>query len=156
VWVAGEAGDRVLDAARAGAEAHLVLDASLTPGCETDTVWAVSDGENNDETILVVTHSDGTNAVEENGHIGLLELACDAARRKHRRRIVFIFTTAHLRIPAVTPHGQATTAWLEAHPELWAGGSGQAKAVAGLAIEHLGAREYADQGGTYGPTGRAE
>jgi hypothetical protein len=103
-------------------------------------VWAVSRGETN-ETILVVTHSDGTNAVEENGHIGLLELARDAVLRPHRRNIVFVLTAGHLRIPAVSAHGQATSAWLEKHRDQWIGGPGNARAVAGLVIEHLGARK---------------
>ncbi|WP_185826355.1 hypothetical protein [Xanthomonas sp. SI] len=90
--------------------------------------------------MLVVTHSDGGNAVEENGHIGLLALARDAVAAPHQRSIVFVYTAGHLRMPAVTAHGQATTAWLDAHCALWAGTPGGYTAVAGLVIEHLGAR----------------
>lgn len=39
----------------------------------------------------------------------------------------------------MSKHGQATSTWLEAHPEMWKGEAGQARAVAGIAIEHLGA-----------------
>ena len=158
VWVAGEAGERVLAAARAGHEAMLVLNAEITPICETETIWAMSEGEIRDESILIVTHSDGTNVVEENGHIALLELARAAASRPHRRKMVFVFTTGHLRIPAVSRHGQATSGWLDAHPELWLGGKAQARAVVGLVIEHLGAVEFAEDisNGSYGPTGKPE
>ena len=158
VWIAERDGQDLIDAARTGAEAHLVLDASVTPFSESDTVWAVSEGASTDETILVVTHSDGTNSVEENGHIGLLELARQATAAPHRRTMVFVLTTGHLRMPAVSQHGQATSAWFDAHPDLWAGRPGQARAVAGLVIEHLGARQYATNMATndYSPTGRAE
>jgi hypothetical protein len=158
VWVAGEAGERVLAAARAGQEARLVLNAEITPNTGTDTVWALSEGENRDESLLIVTHSDGTNVVEENGHIALLELARAAVSRPHRRTMVFVYTTGHLRIPAISQHGQATSAWLDAHPDLWMGGKGQAKAVGGIVIEHLGAVEYAQDSrtGSYGPTGKPE
>ncbi|UQA90686.1 hypothetical protein [Streptomyces halobius] len=158
LWVAGDAGEHVVRAARSGAQATLVLDAELTPGCETDTIWAVAEGETRDETILVITHSDGTNAVEENGHIALLALAEVTVRRRPRRTVVFVMTTGHLRIPAMTGKGQATTAWMAAHPELWAGAPGQARAVAGLAMEHLGAREHRDDPhtGTCQDTGRLE
>jgi len=158
VWVAERDGQDLLGAARAGAEAHLVLDAAVIPFSESDTVWAVSEGESTEETILIVTHSDGTNSVEENGHIGLLELARQATAARHRRTMVFVLTTGHLRIPAVAQHGQATSAWFDAHPDLWAGRPGQARAVAGLVIEHLGARHYATDPVTnaYSPTGRAE
>ncbi|MGC0365287.1 hypothetical protein ABH922_003271 [Rhodococcus sp. 27YEA15] len=139
LWVAGDEGAKIVAAARTGQQAKLVLDATLHPGTTTDTVWAVSPGTTADETILIVTHSDGTNGVEENGHLGLMELARHAVAQPHRRSYVFVLTTGHLRIPAVSKHGQATSTWLEAHPELWKGEAGQARAVAGIAVEHLGA-----------------
>lgn len=158
VWVAGEAGERVLAAARAGQEARLLLNADITPNTETETIWAVSGGEIRDESILIVTHSDGTSVLQENGYIALLELARAAVSRPHRRNMVFVFTTGHLRIPAISQHGQATSAWLEAHKELWMGEKGQAKAVGGMVIEHLGAAEFAQDSrtGSYGPTGKPE
>lgn len=159
VWAPESEADALVAAAEAGATATVVLAAERVPGATMDTLWAVSPGSGSDahEAILVVTHSDGGNAVEENGHIGLLTLARDAAAAPHNRTIVFIYTAGHLRIPAVTSHGQATTAWLDAHPEMWSTGS-PLHAVAGLAIEHLGAKHYdVDPAtGTYGPTGKLE
>ena len=159
VFVAGDAATKVLAAAGRGETARLVLDASLTPNASTRTIWATVEGcRRPDETILVVTHSDGTNVVEENGHIGLLALARDVSAHTPDRTVVFVLVTGHLRMRAVTRHGQALTRWLRDHPELWAGGPGQRRAVAGLAIEHLGAREFRDDPttGSFAPTGRAE
>lgn len=158
LWVAGENGERVLAAAQVGAVATLRMHGSIERGCPTDTVWAVSPGSDPSESILVVTHSDGTNGVEENGHLGLLELARHAAQRAHRRSIVFVLTTGHLRIPEISAHGQATSAWMEAHRELWEGGPGRARAVAGLGLEHLGARADVEdvRTGTYRVTGDPE
>lgn len=146
VWVPESERDRILAAARRGDQATLTLEATRHPGATMDTVWAVSPGAgpHADESILVVTHSDGGNAIEENGHIGLLALARDAAMNSHDRTVVFVLTAGHLRIPAVTAHGQATTAWLEAHPELWNADKNGHRAVAGLAIEHLGAKRRRD------------
>lgn len=142
VWVPESERDDVLAAARRGDTATLTLHAARDPHASMDTLWAVSPGSGPraTESVLVVTHSDGGNAVEENGHIGLLALARAAADAPHDRSIVFVFTAGHLRIPAVTSHGQATTAWLEAHPELWSGATGGLSAVAGLVLEHLGAK----------------
>jgi hypothetical protein len=142
VWVAGEKeGKQLLENARRGAVATLKLNASLSPGTVTDTVWTVVKGEITNESILVVTHTDGVNVVEENGPIGVIELArMFADGPEPKRTLVFVFVTGHLRIPAVTSHGQATTAWLKAHPEWWSGKNGAPRAVAGLVIEHLGAR----------------
>src|SRR5262249_38957636 len=141
VWVAGEKeGKQLLDSAGRGAVATLKLNALLSPDTLTDTVWTVVKGEITNESILVVTHTDGVNVVEENGPIGVLELArMFADGPEPKRTPVFVFVTGHLRIPAVTSHGQATTAWLTAHPEWWSGKNGAPRAVAGLVIEHLGA-----------------
>ena len=160
VFVAGEAADAVVCAAQRGASAELVLDAALTKDASMRTVWAAVEGSQRpQETVLVVSHSDGTNVVEENGHIGLLRLARDVMAHPPERTIVFVFTAGHLRIPAViTGHGQATSRWLNDHRDWWAGGPGQRRAVSGLVIEHLGALEYRDDPvtGDYGPTGHAE
>jgi hypothetical protein len=147
VWVAGPEGKQLLENARGGSHATLTLNALLSPGTLTDTVWTVVEGEITNESILVITHTDGVNVVEENGPIGVLELArmFAAGQPKPKRTLVFVFVTGHLRIPAVTNHGQATTAWLTAHPEWWSGKNGAPRAVAGLVIEHLGARRAFDE-----------
>lgn len=146
IWVAGEHGQQLLDNARRGSRATLTLDATLFPASTVDTVWTVVEGETTAESILVATHTDGGNAVEENGALGVLELVrLFAAGLRPKRTLVFVFLAAHLRIPAVTDRGLAMTAWLEAHPEWWSGEGTAARAVAGLVIEHLGALVRARQ-----------
>ncbi|MFY2791041.1 hypothetical protein [Rhodococcus sp. MALMAid1271] len=160
VWAPESEADALVRAAEAGEEATLTLAADRTPGASMDTLWAVSPGTGPQakEAVLVVTHSDGGNAVEENGHLALLALAHEAVTVPHNRTIVFVYTAGHLRIPAVTKHGQATTAWLDKHPELWSPTGGGLHAVAGLAIEHLGAKHYSvdSTSGHYGPSGTLE
>jgi hypothetical protein len=159
VFVAGDAADQVVTAARERQMAALVLDAAQVAGAQTRTIWAVVRGtQRPHEAVIVVSHSDGTNSVEENGHIGLVSLARSVAATPPARTVVFVLTTGHLRIPAFTKHGQATSRWLTDHHELWAGTPGGMRAVAGLAMEHLGAREYRDDPvlAEYGPTGRPE
>jgi len=161
VWVAEREGNALIRAAGNRESATLVLDAVRMPDVQTDTVWAMSSGTvRPDETVIAVTHTDGTNAVEENGHIGLLALARDAVVKPHDRTVVFVFTTGHLRIPSIAPgrRTQATTTWFEEHPELWRGKRGEKRAVAGIVVEHLGALETAHDPATdrYCPTGRLE
>lgn len=159
VWVSEREGDALIGAARDNESATLVLDAVRMPDVRTDTVWTVSPGTvRPNETVIAVTHTDGINAVEENGHIALLAMARGAATKPHDRTIVFVFTTGHLRIPSITKRGQATTRWLEDHPELWSGRNGGKRAVAGIVVEHLGALECALDPVTsrYRPTGRVE
>ena len=145
VFVSGAAGRSVVEAAAAGETGSLVVPYVVTPGATTRTLSAVVEGTHApDETVLMVTHTDGVNAIEENGHIALVAMARAAARNPPERTSVFVFTSGHLRIPAFTSHGQATQRFLTDHPELWAGGPGQRHAVAGLAVEHLGAVEFSD------------
>lgn len=159
VWAAGDEGEKIVAAAKNNLQANLRLPGSLDTAT-VHTVWTVLEGEKRDETILVVTHTDGTNPVEENGFIGLLNIAnkLKHSGKKPERTIVFVAVAGHLRLPDITRHSkeQATTVWLKEHPEWWDGKKGNRKAVAGIIIEHLGAMEWADKQTEYVPTGRPE
>jgi hypothetical protein len=112
------------------------------------------------ESIIVNTHTDGPNACEENGPIGLLALAHALARvprAARRRAVVLAFVTGHFQLPQLALDRQATSTWLAQHPELWDGRPGHLAAVAGLTLEHLGAMEWKDDAaGAFRPTGRPE
>ena len=144
VWVACDESSELLESARRGDRATLKLKATLSSSATTETVWAVVEGEGEiaSETVLVVTHTDGGNGVEENGAIGVLDLVrMFATEPRPKRTLVFVFVTGHLRS---TIGNQATTEWLKAHPEWWSGKKkGDRRAVAGLVIEHLGALKKA-------------
>lgn len=144
IFTAGQASKQVIKAAEEYKHATLSLISCGLEEATSRTIWAVAEGAKSDETILVVTHTDGINIVEENGHIGVLQLAQDVLASKPQRTHVFIFVSGHMRIPAVTKHGQATTKWLHDHPEWWRGQDGERKAMVGLVIEHLGAMEFVD------------
>ncbi|WP_311267718.1 hypothetical protein [Sphingobium sp. WCS2017Hpa-17] len=157
LWVGDGQRDNLHQAAARGASATLTLEATLADA-DTDTLHVVLEGSNPHETIIVNTHTDGPNACEENGPAGLLALArAHAVRQDRRRSIIFVFATGHFQIPQlVDGHGQATTAWLRRHPELWDGQPGHARAVAGLTLEHLGCMEWKDRDDRPAPTGRLE
>ncbi|WP_261568211.1 hypothetical protein [Frankia gtarii] len=102
--------------------------------------------------VLVATHTDGQNAVEENGGPALLALAERLARRPAARRgrgALFLFSPAHMIADAATVKPDA---WLRAHPRL------RTSLAMALVAEHLGAMGWDERGGTapYGPTGRSE
>ncbi|NDL58293.1 hypothetical protein [Phytoactinopolyspora mesophila] len=156
LWVDASTGDELIDAARRGETATLVLDAEITDDAVTHTIWtevAGADPAAAGETVVVNTHTDGPNLIEENGGLALLALAGHARHAvgasRWRRSHVFAFVSGHFRIPdiATDPHGQATSTWLDAHPELWDGEHGHRRAVAGVTVEHLGATEWDDRRG---------
>jgi hypothetical protein len=150
LWVGARIGDRLRELKGA---VRLRLEASIDRQAQTETLFAVLPGEDAKETIIVNTHTDGPNACEENGAIGLLALARHFSGLKRRRTFVFAFVTGHFQLPQMPSPGQATRSWLHAHPELWDGKPGHARAVAGLTLEHMGAMEWKDdQAGRFRPT----
>lgn len=147
LWVSKDTGKHLKQAALNKAKARLVLQATVTPQDSSDTIYAVLPGTNKEETLLVNTHTDGPNACEENGGVGLLAMAKYFSRlplERRNRSIVFVFVTGHFQIPQFGVHGQATTRWLRDHPELWNGEGGHKRAVAGITLEHLGCKEWRD------------
>ena len=118
------------------------------------------EGENREEAVIINSHTDGTNCIEENGAIAMLSLIDCLRGKKLKRTHIFVFVTGHFRLPMFkNPSGggvQATSKWLSAHPDLWDGKGGHIKAVAGISIEHLGCMEWKDIDGVYTETGEIE
>ena len=120
-----------------GAKATLRLEADLIPDTSTDTLIATLPGESSDEIIIVNTHTDGPNATEENGGVGIVALAkyfAKIPKSERKRTVVFVLTTGHFSGPYVP----SVRGVIEQHPEL------TKKAVAAVTIEHLGCREWVD------------
>jgi hypothetical protein len=108
-------------------------------------------------TVLVATHTDGQNALEENGGPALLALAerlrrapsTSTIRAPRASNLMFLFSPAHMAADTGTVK---TDAFLRARPGLL--GSIRSALVA----EHLGAMAWDDQAGAapYGPRRRTE
>lgn len=162
LWVDAPTGDRLGRLAASRAKVRMVLDAEVDRDASTDTIYAILPGTSGTESILINTHTDGPNAAEENGAVGLLAMASHFARQpaeSRRRDMVFAFVTGHFQLPQFGHgHEQATTRWLRDHPELWDGKGGHKRAVAGLTLEHLGCKEWRDKDDRTGAheTGRLE
>jgi hypothetical protein len=93
LWVGSATGDLIAEACRRGDRANLVLEAKLDDQEETQTICAVLPRTVAEETIIVNTHSDGPNLIEENGIIGVLALAnyfTSVPQALRRRTIVFV------------------------------------------------------------------
>jgi hypothetical protein len=150
LWVGRETGATLRILARDGARATLTLEAEVTPDSPTDTLIATLPGASPDEAIIVNTHTDGPNAIEENGGLGILALAkyfAQIPKDQRRRTLVFALTTGHFAGPWVP----SIRGVIDKHPELIK------KTVAAVTIEHLGCREWADDASLhYKATGENE
>ena len=86
-----------------------------------------------DDTILLYTHSDGMNIIEENGPIMQLSIAEYFAKNRPAINLDFVVTTGH------TASGHLNeTAWFEGRPDLLD------NAKASINIEHFGSIEWKD------------
>ena len=148
LWVGKKTGAELRQ--MAGARATLTLDAEIIPNSPTDTLIATLPGVSADEIILVNTHTDGPNAFQENGGIGLLTCAKYFSRlpkASRNRTIVFVLSTGHFAEPYIS-----SAQWLKDRPDL------VEKAVASVSMEHLGVTEWVDDASLmhYRPTGKTE
>src|SRR5215467_2789498 len=150
LYVGRDTGVALKKLAGSGAKATLVLEAETYPDTPTDTVIATLLGTNSDEVIIINTHTDGPNATEENGGIGILALAKYFARLPkagRKRTLVFALTTGHFAAPWVP----SMRGIIQKYPDLIR------KTVAALTVEHLGCKEWADDASLhYSPTGENE
>jgi hypothetical protein len=94
-------------------------------------------GKANDEFLICNTHSDGPNIAEENGGIGVFNVAQYFARVPQRERpksMVFMAATGHF------GHGLLSSGrdWINRHPQIIA------QTVGCMTIEHFGCNEWSD------------
>jgi hypothetical protein len=137
LYVGRDTGARLKALAAAGAKATVVLEAEVFPDTPTDTLIATLAGASADEIVIVNTHTDGPNATEENGALGILALAkyfSKIPKSQRRRTLVFPLTTGHFAGPWVP----SIRGVIEKHPDLIS------RAVAAITVEHLGCREWLD------------
>ncbi|WP_311267716.1 hypothetical protein [Sphingobium sp. WCS2017Hpa-17] len=148
LFVGQDQGDTLRAAAKAGQSAHLTLHADWIDG-DVPQITAILPGIS-DEVMIVDTHTDGQNFIEENGCMAMLQLARHFAslppgQRLHRT-LVFAGWPGHMSGDMPEAPG-----WALAHPDL------MRRAAAAFTIEHLGASEWADMPGRgYAATGHHE
>jgi hypothetical protein len=151
LYVGRDAGARLRALAGSGATATVVLEADTFADTPTDTIVATLPGAaGGDEVVILNTHTDGPNATEENGALGLLALASyfsKVPRSERRRTLVFPMTTGHFASPWVP----SIRGFITKYPEI------VKRTVAAVTVEHLGCREWLDDASMhYKDTGRTE
>ncbi len=163
VWVGEGTGAELSRlAASAQASATLVLTADITAGAATETVWGWLKGSGTTgQNIIINTHTDGPNATEENGGLGLVALARHLASLPSRNHdMYFALVTGHFQLPQFTrtiPNpknaevgSDAISVWMLDHPSIY-----QA-ATLGVTVEHLGATMWTNTAGQYVATGGSD
>lgn len=160
LWVNQTDGEKVIEAAREHKKANLILTAEIEENAFTESFYCILKGKHPKENVIVNTHTDGTNCVEETGPIALLQLMKNLKDRELERTHIFVFTTGHFRLPHFkdvrTGSFQSASRWLAMHRDLWDGKGNHFKCVANLTLEHMGCKEWRDIDGEYKYTGQPE
>ncbi|HTU13864.1 MAG TPA: twin-arginine translocation signal domain-containing protein [Solirubrobacterales bacterium] len=146
--VDSEQGESLRELAKAsGNRAGLNLMARRDRG-RTSSLLAVLPGAGRD-VVVVNTHTDGPNLIEENGPLAMLSIAQRMSaipKAKRPSTLAFYFATGHF-----ADGVESSGAYLTEHPGL------AARTKAGVTIEHLGCPEYVDdQVSSFTRTGKPE
>lgn len=156
VWVNSTDGEKIIAAAEANLSATVTLTAEREKDAETESFCSIIYGENTNEAVVINTHTDGVNCVEENGAIAMLAMMRYFKEHKPKRTLIFVFVTGHFRLPVFkSPNGisdQATSMWLHDNKGLWDGRDGHMKVAAAITPEHMGCTEWKDVDGVYKKT----
>jgi hypothetical protein len=140
LYVGVDEGERLKRLAAEGGTAGIDLVAREGPA-ETRTVVATLPGMSN-ERIIVESHTDGMNAIWDNGPVAMLALARHFAalpRECRPRTIQFVFTTAHLYQQLRPPERDGGA---EQYAEQLDHDYERGTVALVVAMEHMGAREY--------------
>lgn len=150
LWVGSQAGEKLKRAAKEKKKVNLILTAEKEKNARTESFYAVMEGKNKKEAVIINTHTDGINCVEENGPIAMLEMMRVLKNMQPERTLIFVFVTGHFRLPDFKQRDiQASSKWLKNHRDMWDGKKGHIKAVASIGVEHLGCTEWKDKDGKY-------
>ncbi len=150
LWVGEESGKKLKKAAKEKKKVNLVLTAEKEISAKTESFYTVIEGKNKKEAIIINSHTDGINCVEENGPVAMLEMMRLLKNTELDRTLIFLFATGHFRLPNFKEHDiQASSKWLKNHRDMWDGKKGHIKAVASIGVEHLGCTEWKDKDGKY-------
>jgi hypothetical protein len=150
-----DAGAKLRTYAEGLPQARLTMTASLDRMHTPQLVGILAGDGSTDEVIILNTHTDGMNFVEENGGVGLVWLARYFASlppaRRPKRTLVFSAVSGHFAGPDTGGDGlPQTEGFIDRHPDL------VKRAVASLTIEHFGCAEWLDDEFGYHPTGEPD
>jgi hypothetical protein len=154
VFVDREAGKTVIADARRGRSARIKLLATVKP-VQTWQLIAYLPGKHygtaQDEQLQFTTHSDGPSISQDDGPLGLLAAVKYFSRipQAQRPRTILFFADNRHYMPGMERAFEQHD-WFHKHPDA------RAKVKAVLGLEHLGQREYFEDGEKYTATGQAD
>lgn len=147
LYVDRDAGAALTHVVASNPTVRMVMSADKQQVTSPSLVAILPGAGDTDDVMIVNTHSDGPNFVEENGVVALVELARYFSTKRNRlqRSLVFSAVTGHF-----GPALPQTEGFIKDHPDL------MARAAAAMTLEHFGSQEWFDDAVGYHPTGLPE
>lgn len=147
LYVDRDAGAALKHVVAANPTVRMVMSADKQQVTSPSLVAMLPGAGDTDDVLIVNTHSDGPNFVEENGVVAQVELARYFATKHTRlqRTLVFSAVTGHF--GPVLPQTQG---FINDHPDL------MTRAAAAMTLEHFGSQEWFDDASGYHATGLPE
>lgn len=147
LYVDRDAGAALKHVVAANPTVRMVMSAQKKTVTSPSLVAILPGAGDTDDVMIVNTHSDGPNFVEENGVVAQVELARYFSDRRNRlqRSLVFSAVTGHF--GPVLPQTQG---FINDHPDL------MQRAAAAMTLEHFGSQEWFDDASGYHATGLPE
>lgn len=133
LYVDRDAGARLTQVALGGGQVRLELTATMAR-TSSPNLYGVIPGATS-EFVMIQSHTDGTNGLEENGPEGILATAQYLARIPRRdlpRSVLVVMSTGHM-----IGHARGTEHFLEHHADDLV-----ARTAAAISVEHLGAKAW--------------
>lgn len=149
IWVVPTTGQNLIRLARTGEPVTLTVEANTQSNAPTRTIVATLPGAT-EESIILWSHTDGPNALQENGSLAILNMMryfSKIPRSERRRTIKVVIPESHFAEQYIS-----TSAWIAERPDI------VKNSVALIAAEHLGGTEWLSDpiSNTYTPTGELE
>ena len=159
--VGRDSGAQLKQLAQQGASANVVMDATIQEATSRNIV-AVIPGKNygtaKDQVVMIHSHTDGTNGLEDNGpyiSVAMAQYLNQIPQAQRESTYAIVLTTGHFAGGVgVTYFAQNPVTPDNINHDLYA--DLIAKAKVAMTIEHVGALEYAEKDGVMAPTGNAE
>jgi hypothetical protein len=133
LWVGHTAAQELRALGEQGGTITMTVDAKVTNNVATETIVATLPGQS-DETIILWSHSDGMNAIEENGSVAvvmLMKFLASLPKSARQRTVSCVITEGHFATQFLPDQ-----AWLKDRPDI------VSKAITSVGMEHLGCKEW--------------
>jgi hypothetical protein len=149
-----EAGESIIAAARSGTTATIRLDADVEPATPYQLIGFLPGrnyGTEDDEQVILLTHTDGPSITQENGALAILGVIdyFSGLPQSDRLRTLMVFLDCRHYMPGMEPAFMDVD-WFERNP------GADRKIVAHMTLEHFGELEYGETGARFHLTGRPE